>query len=175
LLGLGSLWRFLVALRGGRATRKPIIAHGTILTMVLWLLWRANSATSWSCFLMGGLLMVLTSMPAVVRRRALVHLLVAVLLSVSFSALFLGVGTGLVQSVGRDPTLTGRTEIWRLVLSMTTRPLLGTGFESFWLGSRLEKIWSIYWFHPNEAHNGYLEVFLNLGWVGVSLLAFMLL
>src|SRR5439155_27322185 len=55
LLGLGSLWRFLVALRGGRATRKPLIAHGTILTMVLWLLWKANSATSWSCFLMGGL------------------------------------------------------------------------------------------------------------------------
>jgi O-antigen ligase len=28
----------------------------------------------------------------------------------------------------------------------------------------------MFWWHPNEAHNGYLEVFLNLGWVGIALL-----
>jgi O-antigen ligase len=27
----------------------------------------------------------------------------------------------------------------------------------------------------NEAHNGYIEVYLNLGWAGVSLLGFLLL
>src|SRR5439155_22600576 len=50
-------------------------------------------------------------------------------------------------------------------------PLFGTGFESFWLGERVEKFWSVYWWHPNQAHNGYLEIFLNLGWMGVALLA----
>jgi O-antigen ligase len=52
--------------------------------------------------------------------------------------------------------------------------LFGTGFESFWLGSRLEKLWSLYWWHPGQAHNGYLEVFLNLGWMGIALLAVIL-
>jgi O-antigen ligase len=33
----------------------------------------------------------------------------------------------------------------------------------------------MYWFHPNEAHNGYLEVFLNLGWTGVALLALVMI
>jgi len=32
-------------------------------------------------------------------------------------------------------------------------------------------MWSVYWWHPNEAHNGYLEIFLNLGWMGVAWLA----
>jgi O-antigen ligase len=58
---------------------------------------------------------------------------------------------------------------------MAGNPLLGTGFESFWLGPRLEKMWSIYWWHPNEAHNGYIEVFLDLGWLGVTLFALVLL
>jgi O-antigen ligase len=49
--------------------------------------------------------------------------------------------------------------------------LFGTGFESFWLGERIEQFWRSYWWHPNQAHNGYLEIFLNLGWVGVALLA----
>ncbi len=77
--------------------------------------------------------------------------------------------------MGRESTLTGRTDIWHLVLGMTGNPLVGTGFESFWLGSRLQKMWSIYWWHPNEAHNGYLEVYLTLGWIGIALFAVFLL
>jgi len=96
------------------------------------------------------------------------------MLSLSVSALFLNVGSGLVEKLGRDPTLTGRTELWGQVLKLTPNPVLGTGFESFWLGERLEKLWSIYWWHPNESHNGYLEVYLNLGWIGVVLLALLL-
>jgi O-antigen ligase len=103
-----------------------------------------------------------------------VHALVAFLISVSFSALFLHVGSSLVETMGRDATLTGRTGVWDVVLGLTGNPLFGTGFESFWLGQRLEKIWSIYWWHPNEAHNGYLEVYLNLGWIGIALLAVVL-
>ena len=48
---------------------------------------------------------------------------------------------------------------------------LGTGFESFWLGPRLDKIWSVYRWRPTQAHNGYLEIYLNLGWIGIMLLA----
>jgi len=29
--------------------------------------------------------------------------------------------------------------------------------------------------HVNEAHNGYLEVYLNLGWVGVGLIGLILM
>src|SRR2546425_1244841 len=89
----------------------------------------------------------------------------------NFLGLIWGPGVGLVETLGRDSTLTGRTALWSDLLKTNLNPLFGTGFESFWLGPRLQELWSIYWWHPNEAHNGYLEVFLNLGWMGVGLLA----
>ena len=60
------------------------------------------------------------------------------------------------------------------MLSLDTHPWLGAGFESFWLGNRLDHLWSIFLWQPNEAHNGYLEVYLNLGWAGVTLLLVLL-
>ncbi len=176
VLGLGSLWRILQELTATNGTRKtkPMIAHGVILTMTFWLLWKADSATSLSCFVMGGGIMAVTSLSNVARKTAVVHLLVAFMLFVSFSAVFLDLGSGLVETLGRDPTLTGRTEIWNLVLPMVPSPLFGAGFESFWLGKRLDKIWNIYWWHPNEAHNGYIEVYLNLGAIGIVLLGLLI-
>ena len=52
--------------------------------------------------------------------------------------------------------------------------MVGTGFESFWLGKRLERMWSIYWWHPREAHDGYIEIFLNLGWLGIVMFGIVL-
>ena len=57
---------------------------------------------------------------------------------------------------------------------MAEHPWVGTGFESFWLGERAKALWETHWWHPNEAHNGYLEIFLTLGWVGVALLGFVM-
>ena len=69
------------------------------------------------------------------------------------------------------PALTGRTGIWQTVLNEPNNPLLGTGYASFWLGERLQRIWALYPRTPLlQAHNGYIEVYLNLGMVGVALL-----
>jgi exopolysaccharide production protein ExoQ len=172
LFGLGSVWRFVSAYRDRECTGRTrrLIAHGIILCMVLWLFWIANSMTSLGSFLMASTLFLVANSPVVNRRPAFLHLLIALMLVVSFSVLFLGVSPGVLETMGRNPTLTDRTEVWGVLLSLVRNPLLGTGFESFWLGPRLEKMWSIYWWHPNEAHNGYLEIFLNLGWIGVALL-----
>jgi exopolysaccharide production protein ExoQ len=175
IFGLGAVWRLLQILRDARAPRRSaqIIAHGAFLALVVWLLLIADSMTSLSCFLMASAIMAGTCVRALSPKKWVVHVLVATMLAVSFAALFLNVGE-LVKALGKDPTLTGRTDIWKLVLGMVRNPLFGTGFESFWLGPRLEKIWSIYWWHPNEAHDGYIEVFLNLGWIGVALLGVVL-
>jgi len=176
VFGLGSLWCALQELLKDKRTRRigPLIAHVAVLGMVIWLFWTANSMTSLSCFLMASTLILATSHRRLARKTWLVHFLVVTMIAVSVSALFLNLGSGVVESLGRDPTLTGRTELWAQVLNLTANPVLGTGFESFWLGKRLEKLWSIYWWHPNESHDGYLEVYLNLGWIGVGLLAMIL-
>ena len=176
IAGLGAVWRFLHIPRTERHTRNPqqFVAEGILLAMAFWLLYKANSATSLSCFLMAGILILLTNRAWFRRMPLLTHALVFSMLAVSSFALFSDSGGGLLGTLGRNSTLTGRTDIWNQVLSMAESPFLGTGFESFWLGPRLQKIWNIWWWHPNEAHNGYIEVYLNLGWVGLTLLGVVL-
>jgi exopolysaccharide production protein ExoQ len=176
VLGLGSLWRFLEAFESEdrKSRNRRLTAQAIILVMVSWLLWAANSMTSISCFLMASVLILVANLRAVTRKPATVHLITAAMLGASASIVFLGASPGALKAMGRNPTLTDRTEVWGWLFSLVRNPLLGTGFETFWLGKRLAKLWSIYWWHPNEAHNGYIEVYLNLGWIGLALLAIVL-
>jgi O-antigen ligase len=75
-----------------------------------------------------------------------------------------------IALLGRDPTLTDRTLVWKAVLQTDINPIIGTGFESFWIGERQERISSLFSFEINQAHNGYLETYINLGLVGLFLM-----
>jgi exopolysaccharide production protein ExoQ len=176
--GLACVWRLLTMYRDRKRGLRfsHLTAHGIIVAMVLWLFWIANSMTSLSCFLIGSVLLVAANLRAVIRRPALLHALVAVMILGSVATLFWGVGSGFVKdTMARDTsTLTDRTNVWKLALSVAGNPLVGTGFESFWLGPRLETMWRGFTWEPSEAHDGYLEVYLNLGWIGVGLLAIVL-
>jgi O-antigen ligase len=111
------------------------------------------------------------------RNPAVLHALVGFLIVTVGTVILLGGGAAAAQAIGRNPTLTGRTEIWEAVLSMAPNPLVGAGFESFWLSRRVaEGLWTLFPGLPlNEAHNGYIEVYLNLGWVGVGLIVLILI
>jgi exopolysaccharide production protein ExoQ len=170
---LGALWSFVGAYesRGMPHRLQHMIANGTVVAMAVWLFLTADSMTSFSCFLMAGAIILMTTRRWVARNIRAVHILVAGCVVLSIFALFGNHSGGLVHSLGRDPTLTGRTEIWQAVLSVHTNPVLGAGFENFWVGERMERVWEITAQHIQEAHDGYLEVYLNLGWIGVVLLA----
>jgi len=74
--------------------------------------------------------------------------------------------SGLFSMFGRDITFTGRTDIWAKVLPFAWQhPFLGTGYGSFWLNPPLPPPFNTL----THAHNGYLDVFLQLGAVGVVL------
>jgi len=176
IFGIGAVWHFLELVRTKNTPhrRRHFIAQSVLLVTTIWLLWMANSATSTSCFIIAACLIVATTVFNLGRKPVVIHFLVAAAVSLPLYALFLDPGSGLIESVGRNATLTGRTALWSLLLGLPVNRLFGTGFESFWLGKRLQEIWSVYWWHPNEAHNGYIEILLNLGWIGVTLLAILL-
>ena len=176
VFGLGSLWRLVEGLhsRERPGVAGPLIAHGAVLAMAIWLFWKASSATALGCFLAGGGLILFTGRSRLAPRPAAAHVLVVAIVSLCLLGVFVAPELGLVQAMGRNSTLTGRTELWEELIQMSEHPWVGTGFESFWLGDRAKALWENHWWHPNEAHNGYLEVFLNLGWVGVALLGFVM-
>src|SRR5262249_21893292 len=76
------------------------------------------------------------------------------------------------SALGKDATLTGRTALWYLVAdAIAYRPWFGYGYGAFWLGATGESasIWSALSWQPAEAHNGFLDLGLQLGLVGVAL------
>ncbi len=78
----------------------------------------------------------------------------------------------LAEYLEKDATLTGRTEMWPIIISdIADRPWLGHGFFGYWNGYRspAHDVWVSQAWAPTHAHNAVLEVALRLGFVGLLL------
>jgi O-antigen ligase len=171
--GLYFFWDTVVrwSNRKERRTKRIILIDISFMAMTLWLLHTCSSATSTVCLLLGCLVIAAAHSKAFQRKPGFLKVIIpSVLLLYAILAFGFGLSGEMAGAVGRDPTLTGRTKIWEIVLSMHTSPLVGAGYESFWLGPRLIKIWQAGMGFLNESHNGYLEAYLNLGMIGLGLL-----
>jgi exopolysaccharide production protein ExoQ len=77
----------------------------------------------------------------------------------------------LLTMIGKDPTLTGRTDLWVYVLGdIAEKPMFGWGFSAFWPDSpaAIEISNALKWSVP-QAHNGLLEILLEVGFVGLAI------
>jgi O-antigen ligase len=175
IVGLASFWRIIEESRQKHSLLKgPLLAPSIILAMAFWLFGKADSSTSVACFLLGAALIVITTR-FVGSEPAHVHVIVtAVAMTVLLGVLFPNGYSYVVEALGRNTTLTGRTEIWDDLFRMDFSPWVGTGFESFWLGERADYMANRYYFHPNQAHNGYIEMYVNLGLIGVGFLVLLM-
>ena len=171
VLGLFFFWHLLVTWRldKGKVRRNELVLITGFLSTIGWLLLRAQSSTALASLLLGMLVVLLLGLRSVNKKLIGRYVLVVVVSFLIAEATF-GISSILIESLGRDSTLTGRTELWQRLLAFHTNPIYGVGFESFWLGERLLSIGEVYWWQANEAHNGYLETYLNLGWIGVFLM-----
>ncbi|MBI4782350.1 MAG: O-antigen ligase family protein [Oscillatoriophycideae cyanobacterium NC_groundwater_1537_Pr4_S-0.65um_50_18] len=76
-------------------------------------------------------------------------------------------------SLGRDVTLTGRTDYWPLMLNkIWERPWLGYGYKTFWVGGWKGEPADIWRFlapgnEPPHAHNGFLNLWFDIGLLGL--------
>jgi exopolysaccharide production protein ExoQ len=136
---------------------------------ICWLFRLAHSATSFICCCI-GILVVLFVGNRLINKKLIGTWMLAALVLIAIAELTFGLSARISEALGRGSTLSGRTVLWTSLLRLQTNPILGTGFESFWLGDRLKKLQGIFFFIPNEAHNGYLETYLTLGLIGVFLL-----
>lgn len=175
LIGLHAVWRIIRALRDRkkRSRFRLLAVHGGMLVMVLYLLHEANSATSTSCFMLGSGLIVAISSFRWARKPGMVHILALGAVLLAACAAFFNFA-GLLQQLGRKADLTGRTELWSIVLSQPVSRLFGAGYESFWVGKRIATIQREAQQFANQSHDGYIEILVNLGWMGIAFLSFLI-
>ncbi len=182
VISLYTLWHVMALLRTKSRPdrRRHLLAQGILLTFGFALLKMAHSATAIACFIVGAGLILATSLRAFRNRPARVHALCLVIILTGALAQLLGGGDAIAHALGRESNLSGRTEIWAAVIPAVPNSIVGAGFESFWISPNVVKFQRalVGWWHPeslNEAHNGYIEVYLNLGWVGVVLISTILI
>lgn len=171
ILGFFFFWYLLQTWKTERDTwrRKELRLIAGFLIGIWWLLSEAHSATSSTSLLIGGLVVVFVGVRSVDKNFIGTYLLAALVLLATAELTF-GITGRFSEALGRGSGLSGRTLLWTEILKLGTNPVVGTGFESFWLGKRPEQLKGIFYYIPNQAHNGYLETYLTLGSIGVFLL-----
>jgi len=171
ILGFFFFWHLLQTWPTERSTwrRNELRLIAGFLIGISWLFSQAHSDTSLVSLFIGAMIVVFVGIRSINKNFIGTYMLAGLVLYAA-ADLTVGISGLLAEALGRNLTLTGRTELWRQVLEFQTNPILGTGFESFWLGKRLQRMGKIYWFGPNQAHNGYLETYLTLGLLGLSIL-----
>lgn len=160
---------FLIQTFARRGTRPLALAA---LALCVWVLIKANSMTS------TVILVTIAALLPIFRtlRWRPTAAVPAICILIALSAASVVWAAGHIHltlgALGRDVTLTGRTTLWLAVIdSALQRPWLGFGYGSFWLGWKGESmaIWLATSWDAMHAHNGFLDLWLDLGVLGVAL------
>jgi exopolysaccharide production protein ExoQ len=179
----------------GVFVHKNLLGKFAALAAVLFaVLWRAEDGSRWrpalGFALAVALVLLSRSITAAVTLAATLTLfpVVGVLrwrraqrAPLVLGALFLaGVGALLLTAnlesallaAGRDATLTGRTSLWAaLIEAGRSHSMVGAGYSAFWTHSNPEvaMLQEVVGWRAFGAHNGMLDLWLELGFVGLAL------
>ena len=171
LSGIYFSWNLLLNRRKGAESTQQLhySIYLIILPIIVWLLYIANSATSLACLFVAVGLFVVGRQPVMAREPSRILVIgIACIVLFGIMELVFDVKGTLITMLGRKPDLTTRVPMWEDLLSMVKNPIIGVGFESFWSGELrdlLMKRWGVF-----QAHNGYLEMYLNMGFIGLFFL-----
>lgn len=154
--------------------RKAKVFRGLSIFVYLALLVLSNSMTSVVAFA-AAVLVVYAFKLLHARCKLPLPMLFAILLVTACVAI--GIESSATELLGRSSDLTGRTELWSFTWNMIAKsPWLGFGLSGFWMGASEESLsvqtqlgWT-----PVYSHNGYLEILLSLGFVGLALFLIMM-
>ena len=175
------IWTLIRRLRGRDTPVHKYQTHVEILLLLLtfWLLMGPRLTLTYSSTAFFALAVALVSLAGLywvkkrgfILSRALLKLVVFLIIVYGIITPFLGRLSiwDVSSSLGRDETLTGRTEIWAALIPFAvTRPFLGYGIGGFWT-TEMRSL------SASSAHNGYLDTILNTGFVGLILISIFLL
>jgi len=146
------------------------------IAIFLFLSIKSQSRASWLMMIGGvGFMMII----AIMRNRRLsagIKLTIALTVSLAVLATAAALFNTIITAMGRDDTFSGRTTLWHgaIQVALASHPVLGAGYRAFWTakGAAGVREYIIDWARlPSHGHNGYLDLWLELGYAGVALFA----
>lgn len=187
--GLFCIWQILQDWPKRKLNLKKLVLSVLLLLLTLWLL-RGSKNVHSSTAIIGFVIcsVVLIGLQYVKKRSAhaksiilagsMALTILAPLAYLAFQAFDTTPVQMVLQATGRDMTLTDRTLIWTDVINDAAKsPVLGVGIGAFWVGPIGYNMYPLpNWsqktpgWRPEEGHNGFIDVYAQLGAVGVVLL-----
>jgi O-antigen ligase len=182
--GLLCTWQILRSRPNKKLTLDLLLLIGT-----LWLL-RGSETSHSSTAIVGYFIgvVVLIGLQLVKRRAALAKrviqratlafLVLAPAVYMVLDQLDFSPTKVLLETTGRDATLSDRTFLWKDLLDNVAKsPILGVGFGAFWVGPSGYSLYPLpnwskvtHTWRPGQGHNGFIDVCVDLGVVGLALL-----
>ena len=167
--GVLFLWRLM------RGLPRVNFLNAFYLGLSVYLLHLSQSATSTVVFIAGSLVLCF-NMVFKLNRKSHNRVVIALLLFMILVQVFMTNALGdslipdLFSATGRDNTLTGRVPLWRdLIVIGSQRPVFGAGYGGFWFSHLSSGLWAKHPWRPVSGHNGYIDLYLELGVVGLVL------
>ena len=159
--------------RGDSRVKWVMLVDIAFISMALYLLNLCGSKTSTVCLILGCAMIAAVHSNFGQRHISWIKAMApAIFLFYLVLTLGFGMGAQLSEAVGGSADMSDRTNIWKAVLSVPINPVLGCGYQSFWLGPRIQWVWArLNGDNVFEAHNGYLQIYLDLGLIGLVLLS----
>ncbi len=166
MMTIGGMVFLILAMNAKEQKWLPWIGLG----LSIWLLILSKSSSSIINFIT---IFAIVPIYSILRWRyeILIPTVIALItLGGSLSVWFSQNASTVLGSIGKDATLTGRTDIWPLIIEMIGKqPWLGYGYSAFWNSwdSPGAYVWYAARWTPPNAHNGLLDLWLDLGLLGV--------
>ena len=172
---LGNMALFFLTMAMAYRARTPFVRAVRVSLILLCLTNIAFSHAATGYLLTAIYVVCLLILRALHRFSKKDYFVTCLLLLMAFSAVVAAIVAWpdfLFDLLGKDMTLTGRTGIWSAVIdSIVKRPLLGYGYQAFWLGLEGESyrvILVVSWMLA-QAQNGFLDIMLEDGAAGLAI------
>jgi exopolysaccharide production protein ExoQ len=166
--GVYYVWNLLTLFNARRLTLKsPDVWIDIVLLAVdLYLLRMAQSSTSTACFLIGTSILCFINLPFIKKAPNSAGKWITIIgVTLIILQMVFDLKGMAIHALGRSDDFTDRVPLWNILLGMKTNPIFGTGYESFWTVDRMSYLETV-GREANQSHNGYLDVYLNLGLIG---------
>jgi exopolysaccharide production protein ExoQ len=165
-MAFGAMVFFLLA--AGRYIPRPLGWAGFGLMLVL-VFFSASTTALMSLLVFAIVVAFFLNFRRIFESGRRLFFVLSGLVGAAFVMVFLNL-SAVLGVFGKNITLTGRSGLWNvLIVNIERRPLLGFGYGGFWLGGEgpSERVWRAIPWQPTHAHNGFLELMLGVGLVGL--------